>query len=90
MPYPTLEQRAEETVNDFFGTPLTPEEHTLAVQISKEIYLETESKALALAEWQERVNQFEEDLHTRLSQADTAPQRAVLRFASLYLQQVAF
>jgi len=86
----TPEQRAEEVINNNFGNRLTPEEHTLAVQIAKEIFYETESKASALAEWRESVNQFAEDLHTRLSQADTAPQRAVLRFASLYLQQVAF
>ncbi len=85
----TPEQRAEEIVNHFFSTPLTIEEHTLAVQIAKEIAYEPESKALALGEWRERVNQFEQDLHTRLSQADTPSQRAALRFASLLLQYVA-
>jgi hypothetical protein len=89
MPNPTLEQIAEETINSYFGTPLTTEEHTLTVQIIKEIYLETESKALALGKWRARVNQFEQDLHTRLSQADTPSQRAALRFASLFLQYIA-
>jgi len=89
MPNPTLEQIAEEDVNNHFGNRLTTEEHTLAVQILKEIYYETESKALALGEWRARVNQFEQDLHTRLSQADTPSQRAALRFSILYLQSVA-
>jgi hypothetical protein len=90
MPNQTPEQRAEEAINDYFvDTPLTTEEHTLAVQIAKEIYYETESKALALGEWRERVNQFEQDLHTRLSQTDTPLQRAALRFSSLFLQYTA-
>jgi len=89
MPNPTLEQIAEKTINDYFGNRLTTEERALAVQIDKEIYYETESKALALGEWRERVNQFEQDLHTRLSQADTPSQRAALRFSSLFLQQTA-
>jgi len=89
MPNQTPEQRAEETVNNFFGNRLTTEEHSLAVQIVKEILYELESKALALGEWRERVNQFEQDLHTRLSQADTASQRAALRLASLLLQYAA-
>ena len=67
MPNPTLEQLAEEAVNKHFGNRLTTtEEHTLAVQIVKEILYETESKALALGEWRARVNQFKQDLHTRL------------------------
>ncbi|RKZ44240.1 MAG: hypothetical protein DRQ41_03330 [Gammaproteobacteria bacterium] len=89
MPNLTPEQLAEETVNNFFGSRLTPEEHSLAVQIAKEIYYETESKTLALAEWQGRVKQFEEDLDTRLSQAETPSERAALRFASLFLQDIA-
>jgi hypothetical protein len=89
MPNPTLEQLAEETINNHFGNPLTTEEHTLAVQIVKEIYFEAELKALALGEWRARVNQFKQDLHTRLSQADTPSQRAALRFASLFLQYIA-
>ncbi len=84
----TPEQLAEKEVNRFFGNRLTTEEYTLAVQIAKEIYHETKFNALAWAEWQERVSQFEQDLHTRLSQAEP-PQRAALRFASLFLQQVA-
>ncbi len=84
----TPEQLAEKEVNRFFGNRLTTEEYTLAVQIAKEIYHETKFNALAWAEWRERVSQFEQDLHTRLSQAEP-PQRAALRFASLFLQQVA-
>jgi len=84
----TLEQLAE-LINKTFGNRLTTEERTLAAQIVKEIGIEAESKALALGEWRARVNQFEQDLHTRLSQADTPSQRAALRFASLFLQQIA-
>ncbi|MCK5523412.1 MAG: hypothetical protein KAI83_09800, partial [Thiomargarita sp.] len=82
----TPEQLAEEDVNRFFGNRLTTEEHNLAVQIEKEIFYKTESNALA--EWRERVSQFEQDLHTRLSQAEPS-QRAALRFAILFLQYIA-
>jgi len=88
MPNLTLEEIAE-AVNELFGNRLTTEEHTLATQIAKEIGFDPKSKALALGEWRERVNQFEQDLHTRLSQADTPSQRATLPFAILFLQQVA-
>ncbi len=84
----TPEQRAEKDVNRFFDNRLTTEEHNLAVQIVKEIFQETASKDLAWAEWRERVSQFEQDLHIRLSQAEPS-QRATLRFAILFLQQIA-
>ncbi len=85
----TPEQLVEEYINDIFGNRLTAEEHSLAVQIAKEIYYETASNAEPLAQWRERVSQFEQDLHTRLSQAETPEQRAALRFAYLYLHDVA-
>jgi CHAT domain-containing protein len=84
----TPEQHAEAVVNDFFGNSLTTEQHTLAVQISKEIFFEAKSKALALEQWRERVSQFEQDFQTRLSQADTPQQLSALRLASLRLQDV--
>ena len=39
--------------------------------------------------WRERVKQFDQTLQTRLDQADTAQERATLRFAYLWLQQIA-
>ncbi len=85
----TPEQLAEAVINDNFGNRLTVEEHSLAVQITKEIGYETESNAEDLAQWRERVSQFEQDLHSRLSQAETPGQRAALRFAYLYLHDTA-
>jgi len=86
---PSEQQLAEATVNYFFGNGLTTEQHTIAVQITKEIDVEAESKALALEQWRERVSQFEQDFQTRLSQADTPQQLSSLRLASLWLQFMA-
>jgi tetratricopeptide (TPR) repeat protein len=85
----TPEQRAEENVNANFGNRLTAEEHAIVVQIDKEIYYSPEAEGLSFETWREQLTQFDQDLQTRLSQADTAEQRAALRFGYLYLQQTA-
>ncbi len=83
----TLEQRAEQIVNYNFSNRLSAEEHRLAIEITKEIYLSPEELPFDI--WHEHVSQFDQQLQTRLSQAETPEQRAVLRFASLLLQSVA-
>jgi hypothetical protein len=88
----TLEQKAEENINRFFGNRLSPEERTWALQIVKEIFWEwyfLDSKALALEKWRERVTQFDRDIQTRLTQAETPEERSTLRFAYLFLHQIA-
>ncbi len=88
----TPEQRAEEKVNEYFGNSLTTEQHTLAVQIIKEIYYKAdpeimEFKALDLEEWRKRVSKFEQDFQTQLKQENNTPQQlSTLRFAILWLQ----
>ena len=85
----TPEQRAEETINAHFGNRLTAEEHAIAVKIFKEIYYSPKAEAFSFATWREQLTQFDQDLQTRLSQADTPEQRAALRFGYLFLQQIA-
>jgi len=85
----TPEQRAEEIVNTHFDNRLTAEEHAIAVKIPKEIFYSPEAEALSFETWREQITQFDQDLQTRLSQADTPEQRATLRFGYLFLQQIA-
>ena len=95
MPTLTPEQITELTeaaVNEFFSNSLTLNQHTFAVQITKEIFVkieskaEMESKASALQQFHERVTQFEQDFQIHLKQADTPQQLSALRFAILWLQ----
>ncbi|MEK8019837.1 MAG: tetratricopeptide repeat protein, partial [Candidatus Parabeggiatoa sp.] len=85
----SLKQRAQTIVNDFFNNRLQAdtEEYALAVQIAQEIG--PSAKNLRLKRWQRHVTNFEQTLQTQLNQAQTAPQRSALRFACLWLQQLA-
>jgi len=73
----TFEQLAEKSININFGNRLTPEEHALAVQIAKEIYYDAENLSFDVR--QAQVAQSDQDLQTRLNQADTAEEKVTLR-----------
>jgi hypothetical protein len=83
----TLEQRAEKLIQDNFGNSLTPEEHPIAIEVVKEIFLSAED--LPFDKWQQQVSQFNQDLQTRLSQAETIPEQSALHFAILFSQYLA-
>jgi tetratricopeptide (TPR) repeat protein len=88
MPDETLKEIAQAAVDDFFGNRLNTEEHGFAVQIVQEIKSSVE-KNLPVEQWRNHVTDFEQSLQAKLNQAQTASQRSALRFACLWLQQIA-